>query len=153
MAINTVTTINLNEIARWIYESCFYESFWGTVSWSSKMKGIAGNCKSNGEITINKNYYLKYGLEETILILKHELSHLYCFKKIGTHDDNSDLFLETLQKLGGIIKAKRIPETFYIYECPICKKRWFFEELLNEKELLCKTCNQIIVFKEKRKLY
>ena len=153
MNINTISTIDLNELGRWFYESCFFESFWGTISWSSKMKGIAGNCKSNGNITINKNYYLKYGIEDTLLVLKHELAHLYCFKKIGTHNDTDILFVENLNKIGGILKAKKIPNNFYIYECPTCKKRWFFEEYMEEKKFLCKNCQQIINFKEKRKLY
>ena len=147
-----VTTIELNDIARWLYESCFYESFYGKVFWGSKMKGIAGNCDSNGVIMINKNYYLQYGLEDTLDILKHELAHLHCFKKKGTHSDDDSFFLEDLKKIGGILKAKRIPQQFYIYECQECERKWYFEKKL-DKSMFCKNCLQEIKFKEIRELY
>ena len=155
---NVFSTAELNEIGRWLYESTFFESFYGKINWGSKMLGIAGNCNSNGQIVLNKNYYLQYGKEEVISVLKHELTHLYCFKHFGTHSDEDDCFKENLNKIGGIEKAHSIPKQFFVYSCPYCQKKWFFESKLEDKQL-CKECfekynkKMEIVFLEKRKLY
>lgn len=106
------------------------------------MKKIAGNCNSNGRIALNKNYYINYGKLETLKILKHELAHLYCFKKIGKHSHEDPLFVESLRKLGGTMKGKPILPILYIYECPNCKHKWFFSEKLKE-EMCCKKCSNL----------
>lgn len=150
-----MTTIELNEIGRWFYESTFYESFWGKISWGSKMKNRAGNCNSNGQIVLNKNYYLLYGREKTLLVLKHELAHLHCFHKIGSHDDKNIEFRKDLSLLGGVITAEKLPKELFVYECPVCKKKWFFVNKL-DKKMFCKSClkeNKSLKIIEKRKLY
>lgn len=154
-----LSTDKLNKLARWLYESTFYESFYGKVNWGSKMLGIAGNCNSNGQIVLNKNYYLYYGKEETLQVLKHELVHLYCFKHFGQHSDEDDCFIENLSKIKGIKKAKSIPKEFFVYTCQSCGRQWFFIEKQQVKQY-CKYCfendnnkKQEIVFKEKRNLY
>ena len=135
-----LTTEKINEIAKNLYENCFHEPFYGEVVWSSRMKKIAGNCRSDGRIALNKNYYINYGKTETIKILKHELVHLYCFKCVGKHSHKDIIFLENLDKIGGAIKGKPLHEKMYVYQCPSCQKKWFFTEKLKEP-LCCKVCS------------
>ena len=148
---NFLTTLELNNIARWLYESTYYESFYGKVNWGSKMLGIAGNCNSNGQIMLNKNYYLNYGKEEVLLVLRHELAHLYCFRHFGTHSDDDECFILSLQKINGIKKAKSIPKEFYIYTCKCCGKQWFFTNKIQEKQF-CKDCFELYNKKEQKSI-
>lgn len=133
-------TGELNEIAKSIYKEHFDEDFHGWVEWSTRMKRIAGNCRSDGRIALNKHYYERYGKEEIILVLKHELTHLYCFKKIGKHSHNHPLFKEILEQLGGSKIGKMMPKKVHIYECPSCKKQWFFKSRLR-KYFSCAYCS------------
>lgn len=136
-----LTTEKINSIAKNLYENCFGETFYGNVVWSSKMKKIAGNCRSDGRIALNKNYYINYGKIEILKILKHELAHLYCFQQIGKHTHSDTLFVESLAKLGGAKKGKPLLPVLYIYECPNCKKKWFFSEKQKD-EMCCKKCSK-----------
>lgn len=130
----------LNEIAQSIYREHFHEDFPGWVEWSNRMKRIAGNCRSDGRIALNKQYYERHGREEIILVLKHELAHLYCFKKIGKHSHNNPYFKQILEQLGGSKIGKMMPIKVHIYECPACKKQWSFKSRL-KKYFSCAYCS------------
>ena len=131
----------LNSIANAIYEEHFGEKFHGWVMWSTRMKRIAGNCRSDGRIALNKHYYERYGKEEILLVLRHELAHLYCFRAKGRHSHQDPLFLATLEKLGGTAIGKMMPIKVYIYECPQCKKQWLFKSPL-KKYFACAKCSR-----------
>lgn len=134
-----MTEEQLNQKAATIYLDHFGELFSGEVVWSSKMKTVAGNCRSDGRIALNLNYYERYGWEEMEKVLRHELVHHYCFENIGDHDHRTKLFIEHLFLIGGEMVAKPMPQKYASYECPCCKKQWFFKKKLKEI-LSCKTC-------------
>lgn len=114
----------LTNLAKHLYEDCFPDYFKGYVEWSTRMKNISGNCREDGRIGLNYNYFLEYGLEETINILKHELAHLYCFKMIGDHNHNDICFLNALTMINGAIYGKYLPRKVHTYSCPKCQKIW-----------------------------
>lgn len=135
-----LTTEELNQISNTLYREYFNEEFPGWVEWSSRMKNIAGNCRNDGRIALNKHYYNYHGREETLKVLKHELCHLYCFMKIGRHDHSTPLFLESLSRMGGSLQGKAMPVTLYTYKCTRCDKEWSFLKEL-KKPLCCRKCS------------
>ena len=136
-----LTEGQLNEMANVIYQDYFGEPYSGKVVWSKQMKRIAGNCRSDGRIALNFHYYERYGEEEILKVLRHELCHHFCFDKIGHHTHSTPLFVDSLEKVGGDQKGKPMPITGYIHECPGCKKRWTFRKKMDRK-LSCETCGK-----------
>lgn len=151
-----ITEKELNLLAKELCQRYFQEEFNGIVQWSNRMTKITGNCRQDGRIGLNYNYYLYYGKEEIIQVLLHELCHYYCFQKVGWHDHSTPLFLEYLNKTGARMKGKPLPVLTYHYECSNCDNTWFFLKKL-KKAMSCKDCggnefhdDSLIRFKEEK---
>lgn len=138
----TLTESQLNKYAEEVFQEYFQEDFNGQVIWSKKMKRIAGNCRSDGRIALNYFYYERYGAEEILKVLRHELVHHYCFAKLGAHTHSTPLFVEYLEKMGGDQKGKPMPITAYQYECPCCKRQWTFRKRMENRKLSCQSCGK-----------
>jgi SprT-like protein len=135
-----LTETILNQYAKKVFVEHFGKEFTGKVIWSKKMKNIAGNCRSDGRIALNFFYYERYGQEEILKVLRHELVHHYCFAEIGRHTHSDPLFVSFLNQVGGDQKGKPMPVTGYIYECPCCSRNWTFRKKMEKRKLSCQDC-------------
>lgn len=130
----------LIEYANMVCIETFGKQFDGEIVWSHRMKKIAGNCRSDGRIALNYQYYEKYGKEEILKVLRHELVHHHCFSEIGRHTHSDPLFVNYLNKLGGDQKGKPMPTTGYVYSCPCCSRQWTLRKKIRNKKISCSTC-------------
>ncbi len=109
---------------------CHYtrESFLGDVKWSNRLKTSGANIrynreKENARIQINRAYVKKFGKEELIEILKHELTHYYLYKRKKWKHGHSSEFVKTLKDIfkSNCIEAKYNEEIYrYHYYCQSC---------------------------------
>lgn len=140
VVLSMLSELSLNQYAQKTFLEYFGEEFTGKVIWSKRMKNIAGNCRSDGRIALNYHYYERYGEEEILTVLRHELVHHFCFDKIGRHTHSTPLFVELLEKVGGDQKGKPMPIKGYIYECPCCTRKWTLRKRMENRKLSCQNC-------------
>lgn len=137
-----LTEMELNEYAKKVHLEAFGTEFEGYVIWSKRMKNIAGNCREDGRIALNFHYYERYGDEEILQVLRHELVHNYLFKTIGLHTHSTPEFVDLLKKVNGSMKGKPMPVTAYVYNCPCCKKEWTLRNKLRTLKFSCEDCGK-----------
>lgn len=123
-----------------IYMETFGEKFHGKVKWSNRLKSSAANANEDGLINLNKLYHTLYGDTETLLALRHELVHVYLFKKIGIHSHDDEEFIYWLNKIGSKQKGLPLPQTVYKYTCPTCKKTLKLSRKISNKLIACANC-------------
>lgn len=131
----------LNEIAVNLCKEVLKDDFTGYIVWSNRMVKIAGNCNSEGRIALNRKYYDRYGKEEIVGVLKHELAHYYVFKTYGLHNHETHLFKETLKKLKGPSVGKPMPRKVHLYQCPNCKKIMYLPSKIEKGRFSCSKCS------------
>ena len=133
-----MTEEKLNALARDLYAKHFGREFKGEVVLSRKMRVSAGNCRPDGRIALNLPYCEKYGEDEAVRVLKHELAHLFLFQTVGNHSHKDRVFNEILDRIDGAKVAKPMPAIIFVYACPKCHKEWRFAR----KDNRARSCNE-----------
>ena len=118
----------LYSITSKIYRHYTGEAFLGDVKWSNRLKTSGANIrysreKENARIQINRAYVKKFGKEELIEILKHELAHYYLYKRKKWKHGHGAEFVKTLKDIfkSNCIAAKYNEDIYrYHYHCQSC---------------------------------
>ncbi|MEW9123193.1 MAG: SprT-like domain-containing protein [Thermotaleaceae bacterium] len=125
---NKLEAIDLLSLAKSIYQYYTGEEYIGKVAWSNRLKTSGANIrfdplKNTGSIQVNRLYIEKFGEEELIDILKHELTHYYLYRKGQLKHGHGKGFKETLQDIfkSNCIVAKYNEGIYqYQYQCQHC---------------------------------
>lgn len=118
----------LYRITSQLYRHYTREVFSGDVKWSNRLKTSGGNIRYSREresarIQINRAYVEKFGKEELIEILKHELTHYYLYKRKKWKHGHGSEFVKTLKDIfkSSCIAAKYNEDIYrYHYYCQSC---------------------------------
>ncbi|KEK22408.1 SprT family protein [Bacillus gaemokensis] len=96
-------------------------------------------------IELNYHYYKRYGKEELIGIIKHELCHYHLHIEGRGYRHRDRDFRQLLKKVGAprfckrIIEAKKTIKT-YTYECIGCSLQYVRRRQMNTSRYVCGKC-------------
>ncbi|MCA1032976.1 SprT family protein [Bacillus timonensis] len=99
-------------------------------------------------IEINEKYFIEYGLEEVIGIVKHELCHYHLHLEGKGYQHRDQDFRDLLQKVNAprfctplkTIERKKSSET-HLYECKSCCQRYIRKRKIDVNRYVCGKCS------------
>ncbi len=110
--------------------------FPGTVRWAPRLRYRAGDyTPATRVIRVSLPYYLRYGYEETMRILLHELCHWWLFRQGVHHREDSPVFQRLLTAHGapahGLPLQRSGGRRLRLYVCPCCGMRYHYRRRVN----------------------
>lgn len=111
------------------------------VSFNKRLRTTAGRYILNtGDIELNPAYYEKYGFDELVETIKHELIH-YHLHQMGLPYQHKDKEFKLLSQL---VAAKRYAEPMrefkYVYVCSNCGQLFPRVRKINTSKYRCGQC-------------
>ncbi|MDF2545241.1 MAG: hypothetical protein K0R93_139 [Anaerosolibacter sp.] len=115
-------------ITKKIYSYYAQGEYIGEVTWSNRLKTSGANIRYQPKfdlamIHVNKAYVDKFGRQELIEILKHELTHYYLYKRGKMKHGHGEIFRKTLEHVFNsyCMMAKFNEDMYqYTYGCKQC---------------------------------
>jgi len=116
--------------------------FPGTVRWAPRLCYRAGDYSpATRTIRLSLPYYRRYGREETVRILLHELCHWWLFHQGMRHREDTPAFQGLLRAHGAPARGLPMPRAaarrLRLYVCPCCGARYRYRRRV---EYACGQC-------------
>lgn len=151
MESKQITQTQLQSLVQEISQSSFESlpfintTFKHNASFNSRLRTTAGRYFiSRGDIEINPKYYERYGAQELIATIKHELAH-YHLHQMGLPYKHKDKEFKALVKLvNAPMYANPMKETKYLYVCSSCGVLFHRVKKIITKKYRCGKCGGII---------
>lgn len=129
----------------------FGRPFGGRAEWSRRMRVSAGAVQfrrlpAGGVepvvMRLSWRYYCRYGRDELVQTIKHELCHWFLFADGIRHGHRSRPFLELLRRAGAHrycrpMDRRRASRRRYRYRCPRCGREWVYRRKV---DVACGAC-------------
>jgi SprT-like protein len=105
------------------------------------------------DIEINPKHYERFGMEEVVGIIKHELCHYHLHLTGRGYQHKDADFKELLQKVGGSRYCRSLTprvKQAYRYEliCKDCGMRYLRKRRVNVRKYVCGKCKGRLVLRE-----
>lgn len=143
-----MTNQELQVLVEKISQESFRQPFCHQASFNSRLKTTGGryHLKSH-DLDFNQRIFEKYGEDELIKVIKHELCH-YHLHLAGRGYQHKDLeFKQLLKKTGGSRYAPPLAAaTFQVYECGKCHKEIRRRRKINTERYVCGNCQGRLKF-------
>lgn len=145
--MTTVEEEELNQLTQDISISFFRKPFLHKTVFNNRLRTTGGRyILSTHHIEINPKHYEKFGKDELVSILKHELCHyhLHLEGKGYRHKDKD--FKILLQKVGGARHCRSIPEQrnapkkVHYYQCESCGIHYKRRRKMDTTKYVCGKC-------------
>lgn len=137
-----MTNQELQILVETVSKQSFHRQFAHQAVWNGRLKTTGGRYKlSTHNLDFNPKIYEKYGKEELIKVIKHELCH-YHLHILGMGYQHKDQdFKRLLKKVGGTRYAPQLVEKAYKqYSCQTCGHIYKRARAINTKKYVCGKC-------------
>ncbi len=128
--------------------SFFQKSFKHRVRFNNRLRTTGGRYMlQSHNIEINPKHYEKFGREELISIVKHELCHYHLHLEGKGYKHRDKEFKWLLAKVGGARHCQTIPElrnqvrTVHYYKCSGCGIQFRRKRRVDTVKYVCGKCN------------
>ncbi|UTR05716.1 SprT family protein [Alkalihalobacillus sp. LMS6] len=146
-----MTNEELQRLTEELSQSYFDLPFKHKAMFNGRLRTTGGRyLLSSHHIELNEKHYLKYGKEELIGIIKHELCHyhLHLLGKGYRHGDKD--FKQLLKKVGAprfcrSVKEEKAP-FFLVYQCMSCTQKYYRKRKVNQSKYVCGVCKGKLEF-------
>lgn len=104
------------------------------------------------DIELNPKQYERYGKEELIGIIKHELCHYHLHLEGKGYKHGDKDFQEWLAKTGAprYCKTAQDEQTVLVYTCTSCSRTYHRRRKINTQKYVCGTCHGKLKFLSKK---
>ncbi|RSL29152.1 SprT family protein [Salibacterium salarium] len=137
----------LNKLTQEISMSYFAKPFLHKAVFNNRLRTTGGRYMlSTHNIEINPKQYEKFGQQELILILKHELCHYHLHLEGKGYKHKDKDFKRLLDKVGGARHCRSIPEqrnkskTVHHYQCASCGIDYRRLRRMDTSKYVCGSC-------------
>lgn len=153
--VSNVDDKELQQLVEHISLTEFGKKFYHKAYFNHRLRTTGGRyLLQSHHIEINPKYYVEYGLDELVGIIKHELCHyhLHIEGKGYQHKDRD--FKELLKKVNAPrfckpLKQKTTKRKQYIYCCNDCSQVFIRYRKMNTKRYVCGKCRGKIYLSKK----
>ncbi|AIC95765.1 MULTISPECIES: SprT family protein [Shouchella] len=146
-----MTNKELQALTEALSDSYFDRPFQHTAIFNPRLRTTGGRyLLSSHNIELNEKHYAKYGKEELIGIIKHELCHyhLHLLGKGYRHKDQD--FKQLLKKVGAPRYCRSVKESqaqiYYVYQCSSCEQKYYRKRKVNQSKYVCGVCRGKLQF-------
>ncbi len=135
----------LQKLVEVISNENFKRPFLHQAYFNRRLRTTGGRYHLQGHnIDINPKVFEKYGMEELINVIKHELCHYHLHLEGRGYKHRDMDFKELLAATGGsrFVRplAEQSPENYHQYECQKCHTLIFRKRRMNTKRYVCSRC-------------
>ncbi|WP_240377446.1 SprT family protein [Bacillus piscicola] len=138
---------DLTVLTRELSMKYFGKPFQHQAAFNKRLRTTGGRYMlSTHNIEINPKHYEKFGRDELISILKHELCHYHLHIEGRGYKHSDQEFKSLLEKVGGSRYCQALPQiqskrkTVHYYECMSCKTRYTRYRRMDTTKFVCGKC-------------
>lgn len=143
-----MTNQELQVLVEKISRESFRQPFCHHASFNSRLKTTGGRYHlQSHDLDFNRLVFEKYGEEELVKVIKHELCH-YHLHLAGRGYQHKDLeFKQLLKKTGGSRYAPPLAkQTVQVYQCQNCHQEVKRRKKINTNRYVCGSCQGPLTF-------
>ena len=143
-----MTDQELQLLVEKISQESFRRPFCHKATFNPRLKTTGGRYHlSSHHLDFNERVFEKYGQEEVIKVIKHELCH-YHLHLAGRGYQHKDLeFKQLLKKTGGSRYTPPLTILKYqVYQCQACQKEINRRRKINTERYVCGSCQGKLKF-------
>lgn len=148
-----MTNLELQQLVEEISQKYFHQPFTHKAFFNPRLRTTGGRYHLNDHhLDINPLVYQKYGREELVAVIKHELCHYHLhLAGKGYHHGDAD-FKQLLARTGGsryVLPLKENPVR-WCYHCSKCGEKLYRQRRINTKRYVCGKCHGKLVLEGRR---
>ena len=154
-----MTNEELTKLIAKISRDVFGKAFRHQGIFNSRLRTTGGRyLLSSHNIEINPASYNKFGYDELIGIIKHELCHYHLHLEGKGYKHRDKDFRKLLQETGSprfcslLTEKRRQTNGFYLYECISCKSEFPRKIRMNTAKYRCGRCSGKLRMKREKNL-
>lgn len=150
----SITGGQLQQLVEQISTEYFQRPFTHRAYFNARLKTTGGRyVLRTHNIELNPKHYEKYGIEELIGIIKHELCHYHLHLTGGGYKHRDSDFKRLLAQVGGSRYCQSVAapkKETYRYElvCMDCGTRYLRRRRMNTNKYVCGKCRGHLKLKE-----
>ncbi|SDH80728.1 SprT-like protein [Alteribacillus persepolensis] len=137
----------LTELTKEISTQYFAKPFLHKAVFNRRLRTTGGRYLLHSHhIEINPKHYERFGREELVAILKHELCHYHLHLEGKGYQHKDRNFKDLLEQVGGARHCKTIPElqnrrkTIHLYQCLECEQTFRRHRRMDTAKYVCGIC-------------
>ncbi|GIN15716.1 protein SprT [Shouchella clausii] len=151
-----MTNKELQQLTETISLAFFKRPFTHTARFNNRLRTTGGRylLKSH-DIELNPKQYERYGKEELIGIIKHELCHYHLHLEGKGYKHGDKDFQEWLAKTGAprYCKTAQDEQIILVYTCTSCSRIYHRRRKINTQKYVCGNCHGKLKFLSKKVLH
>ncbi|WP_170008628.1 SprT family protein [Bacillus fonticola] len=142
--------ISLQKLVQRISQDDFRKPFLHKALFNTRLQTTGGRylLKSH-DIEVNPKYVEKFGHDELVGIIKHELCHYHLHLEGRGYRHRDRDFRVLMQKVGAPRFCSRIPQSYLVYRCQQCDARYRRRKRMDVARYVCGACKGKLIFFEK----
>ncbi len=147
--LTVLTNQDLQSLVESISLTCFQKPFQHCAVFNARLKTTGGRYHLNDHhLDFNYQVFQRYGMEEMIKVIKHELCHYHLHREGKGYKHRDPEFRQLLAQTGGsrfvppLIDQK--PENYHQYECEKCQTLILRKRRINTQKYGCKCGGKLI---------
>lgn len=149
-----MTDLDLQQLVQTISEETFHKPFRHRAYFNKRLRTTGGRYMlQTGHIEMNPLVYEKYGMEEMIGVIKHELCHYHLHQegkgyRHGDQDFKQLLAATNSPRYCRPLQERRKSGKRFVYECTACHQQYERKRRMDTKKYRCGLCRNEIILLE-----